>query len=320
MDRRAFLAAAAALPFALRVEASLAQTSGGTPLALVTADTESSLVAVHLSSGRIVRRLATLPGPRSIESLAAGDAIVAHTAEGAVTIVDGPTLRVRRVLRSFGEPRYTAMSPRDPYAYVTDSARGEVAVLDLPQGRIVHRVSVGGPARHLGIDASGRALWVALGTKAERVALLDLADTARPRLVGRIRPPFLAHDVGFAPDGRVWVTSGDRRAIAIYDAKTRRVLHLLRADAPPQHVTFMSRGAYVTSGKEGTLRIHALDGRLLRTTRVPVGSYNVQHGWGRILTPSLARGTLCVVDRRGGLVERVQVAPSSHDACFVMTA
>ena len=29
----------------------------------------------------------------------------------------------------------------------------------------------------------------------------------------------------------------------------------------------------------------------LRTTRVPVGSYNVQEGWGVVLTPSLSRGT-----------------------------
>jgi len=77
----------------------------------------------------------------------------------------------------------------------------------------------------------------------------------------------------------------------------------------------------VTSGEDGTLRVHSLkDGRVLRTTPVPDGSYNVQEAFGWIVTPSLDRGTFCVLDRQGRLARRVQVSPSSHDACFVMTA
>ena len=123
------------------------------------------------------------------------------------------------------------------------------------------------------------------------------------------------------PAGRVHSApaESDRGRIQVYDARTARPLFALRADAPPQHVTFAAGLAYVTSGDDGTLRLHDLrDGRLLRTTPVPVGSYNVQEGFGRILTPSLDRGTLCVVDERGAVLERVQVAQSSHDACFVV--
>ena len=56
---------------------------------------------------------------------------------------------------------------------------------------------------------------------------------------------------------------------------------------------------------------------MLRTTKVPVGSYNVQEGYGRVLTPSLDRGTLAILDAGGALLREVHVAPSSHDACFV---
>lgn len=139
MNRREFVAAAAAAPFVLRHPAALARTSGGVPVALVTADTEESVVAVHLTSGRLVRRLATLPGPRSIESVQGTTAVVAHTEEGAVTIVDAGQVRVRRVLRAFAEPRYTAASPDGRYAYVTDSSRAEVVVVDLARSRVVHR-------------------------------------------------------------------------------------------------------------------------------------------------------------------------------------
>jgi hypothetical protein len=86
-------------------------------------------------------------------------------------------------------------------------------------------------------------------------------------------------------------------------------------------VTFLGGVAYVASGDDGTVRVHSLaDGRVLRTTSVPVGSYNVQQGDTLVLTPSLERGTLCILGRDGRLLHRVQVARSSHDACVVVSA
>jgi hypothetical protein len=104
--------------------------------------------------------------------------------------------------------------------------------------------------------------------------------------------------------------------VAIHDARGGHVLRTLASGSPPQHVTFDASRAYVTSGVDGTLRVHALSGQLLRVTSIPVGSYNVQCGPGRILTPSLAHGTLCVLDEAGDVMRRVHVASSSHDACF----
>jgi outer membrane protein assembly factor BamB len=319
VNRREFLAGAVALPVTLRFAPGAL--AGGTPIALVTADTQARVAAVELGTGKIVRSIPTVAGPRSVESVF-GDGLVCHTAHGAVSLIDGATLRVRHVIRGFDEPRYAAAAPGGRYAFVTDSGRQEVVALDVRRGRIVGRVGVGGPARHISIDARGRILWVSLGSTAELVAIVDASRPAAPRLLHRLRPPFLAHDVGFAPGGRhVWVSSGDRGALAVYDRRSGEVLRRLPADAPPQHVTFAGGKAYVSSGDDGTLRVQSLkDGRVLRTTRIPVGSYNVQEAFGSIVTPSLARGTLCILDRRGRLLRRIQVAPSSHDACFVMSA
>jgi hypothetical protein len=66
------------------------------------------------------------------------------------------------------------------------------------------------------------------------------------------------------------------------------------------------------------VRAYSLAGRLLRTARVPPGSYNVQHAWGRVLTPSLEQGTISVLDEAGVVLRRQRVARSSHDACFVL--
>jgi 6-phosphogluconolactonase (cycloisomerase 2 family) len=267
-----------------------------------------------------VGRVRTVRGPRSIENIGARTALIAHTSAGVVSLLDGASLRVRALLRGFAEPRYTAADPLGRFAFVTDSGRGDIAVVDVLRDELVERVELGGPARHISASSSGRHLWVALGSKAQEVAVLAVPERGRPRLVSRLRPPFLAHDVGFAPDGRsVWVTSGDRGLIAVYDTRRRRIRFMVAADAPPQHVTFIGERAYVASGDDGTLNVHDLkDGRLLRATRIPLGSYNVQQGWGMVITPSLERGTLCLLKRSGRLAQQLRVARSSHDACLVM--
>jgi len=322
MNRREFLAAAAA-PLVLGVAPASARPAGGTPLALVTADLESHVVAVDISAGRVVRRLRTPPDPRSIESVGVVGALVAHTGEGRLTLIDSD-LRVRPVKADLAEPRYAAVSHDRRLAYVTDSGTYEVAVVDLSGRRIVGRVVVRGACRHIGIDRAGSRLWVVLGNSADEIAVLSLSDPARPRVTNRIQPPFRAHDVGFTPGGRrVWVTSGDSRRIAIYEANGELV-RTIGADAPPQHVTFMGHRAFVTSGDDAVLRVHALDGRRLRSAPVPAGSYNVQGSWDDrrarrwILTPSLAAGTLATFSPAGAALDELRVARSSHDACFLI--
>jgi hypothetical protein len=65
------------------------------------------------------------------------------------------------------------------------------------------------------------------------------------------------------------------------------------------------------------LRVHGADGKLLRLTRIPAESYNVQQAEGWVVTPGLGTGTLCVLDRNGRIVRSEQIARSSHDACIV---
>ena len=318
MNRREFLVAgAAATPVLLGGPSAWGR--GREPFALVTADKESHIAAVGLVSGRVRNRLHTRQGPRSIQSGRFGIAVAAHSALGVISLLEGWPLRVRRVLRGFSEPRYTAITPDGRHAFVTDSGAGEVAVVDLRRGRVVRRVGVGDHARHLALDPTGRTLWVGLGSSAAELSVVSVADPLAPRVLRRVRPPFLAHDVGFSPSGRrVWVTAGRERRIAVYAARGSRPLSVLAADDAPQHVTFGPSLAYVASGDGGTVRIHALsDHRLVRRARVPIGSYNVQRALGRVLTPSLARGTLTILDAHGRVIREVRVASAAHDACAV---
>src|SRR5687768_2523753 len=101
VDRGEFLRAALAVPFAPRM------LGGGAPVAFVTSDLESHVAVLDLETARVVRRIRTGPGPRSIESLHRYRAVVAHTEHGVVTLLDAATSRIRAELDSFEAPRYT---------------------------------------------------------------------------------------------------------------------------------------------------------------------------------------------------------------------
>jgi len=323
MDRRRFLAASAAGSLALASDPlAFAARLGGTPIAFVTADLESHVVVLDLSSAKTIARIRTGPGPRSIETVL-DMAVVAHTEYGAVSVLRVSPYGVRAELDDFEAPRYTCSRPLSSLsvpalAYITDSAREEVVTFDLGS-KILQRTRVPGPARHISISPDGRTIWTALGTKADLIAVLDARRPYEPRLDRTIRPPFLAHDVVFAPDGvHTWVTSGTERDLALYDRRSRRPIRILQADAPPQHVTFANGLAFVASGDDGTVRVHRPDGALIRTSRVPGGSYNVTFGWRRAVTPSLAQGTVALLDARGRVRATRSVARAAHDACVLV--
>ncbi len=317
MNRRDFLAASAAVALAPR---SLGASAAVAPrlVVLATADLEARLVAVDLASGTLLEHIPTTAYPRSIETVG-NTAVVAHSEMGVVSLLDGATRRITHVISGFGEPRYTAGHPDGRHAYVTDAKRGELVTLDIATGSVLAREPVGLLTRHIDIDPSGTRIWTALGSKAETIATLDVSTPGRPRLLGHIHPPFLAHDVAWAPDGEhVWVSSGDSRGLLVYTSGGRIVARL-PADGPPQHISFDRTTAFVTSGLSGTLRRHTLDGRELSLTRVPEGSYNVQYAHERVVTPALGYGSLCILDQAGTLLHREEIANSSHDACVVVT-
>ena len=204
--------------------------------------------------------------------------------------------------------------------YVTDSAAQEVVTVDAVRNRILARTRVPGPARHIGISIDGRTLWTSLGTAATRIAVLDNRNPRRPRFERTIVPPFLAHDVVFAPDGRtVWVTSGSERRIAVYRSAGRQPLRVVESGAAPQHVTFARQKVFVACGDDGMVHRHRLDGERVRESRVPVGSYNITFAFGQVVTPSLGQGTVSLLDRNGRVRVVRRVASAAHDACILVS-
>src|SRR4051812_4364711 len=144
--------------------------------AVAPCDADARIAVVDVRAGRVVRSIPSLPDPRSIELVGRGRALVCHTAAGAVSIVDGSPLVIRRVVHGFGEPRYTAAHPDGRHAFVTDSGTSEVVAVDVVHGRTLGRLKLDEWARHVTLDRAGRMLWVGLGSASERVAVVDVSQ------------------------------------------------------------------------------------------------------------------------------------------------
>ena len=292
--------------------------SGGSPVALVTAETMNELLAVSLPGGRILKRLRM---PADPENVATSDrtAVVVSTRGAAVTLVDIRRLRIVKVLRGFGSPHIPLIGADGRFAYVTDDTRGQLAVIDLVRRRVTRRVFVGYGAHHMTEDAPGNQLWVALGERARSIAVVDVSSPGHPRLLDHVDPHGGAHDLAFSPGGaRVWVTYDDRAEIGVFSASTGKLVRLLPAGSAPQHILFGPAGggghAYVTSGNDGTLRIFsARTGKPLHNVRTSYGSFNLATYGSFVATSSLYRGTLIEFDENGHRRLTRHVAPSARD-------
>jgi len=302
---------------ALIAPASQARINSGKIYALVTAETLNRLVVVE--SGRVIKRLPMPAGPENVEAFPNETAVVVSTRAGAVTLVDTRRLQVRRVFGGFDSPHIAAFSPDGTLIYVTDDARGELAVI---RDRVLDRVFVGLGAHHIAVGPKGRRLWIALGERARSISIVDTANPRRPSTVGRVDPHGLAHDLAFTPDGRyVWVTYDAGSVIRVFSARTRRPVATLYGGTPPQHVIFgragtvFDRTAYVTSGKDGTVReFQWRDRKLLRILHTPRGSFNMSAEFGWLATASLTQGI--VSEFVGTRRSSVRVAPAARDVAL----
>lgn len=306
------------LVFALLAPASHARVDGGTPIALVTAETLNELIAVELPSGRVLKRLEMPADPQNVET-GSTTAVVVSTRGAAVTLVDVRRLRVAKVLHGFGSPHIPLITAGGRYAYVTDDARGQLVVIDLLRRRVTRRVFVGFGAHHMAADRTGNELWVAIGERAHSIVVLDVSRPATPHILGHVDPHGLAHDLAFTPSGtRVWVTYDDRRSVGVFTAGAGRLVRTISAGSPPQHVAFAPSStrtrAFVTSGEDGTLRVFSgRTGRTLRVVRTSYGSFNIAAYGGFVATSSLYRGMLMDFGDNGDRRLAKALAPAARD-------
>jgi YVTN family beta-propeller protein len=298
--------------------------------ALVTDETQSRLLIVSLPSGRIAH---SVPVPADPEDIAAsgngGVVVVVSSAAGKVTIINRDTLRVVKTFGGFEQPHIDAISPDGAYAYVTDDSRGTLTVIRLSDLKVTDTVAVGVGAHHLAFSPTMRTVWVALGENAQRITTLStiqrgargagaVPDPGHPHVVGHFTPGFPAHDLGFSPDGRtVWVTSAAGSDVTAFDSRTHRVRFRVPVGAPPQHLAFEGRFAYLTSGYGSMIeKVSARTGHVVTRARAPYGSFELAAADGYVVSASLLRGTLAIYTPNLKLVRVVSLAPATREVAI----
>jgi DNA-binding beta-propeller fold protein YncE len=267
--------------------------AGGSPVALVTAETANEVLAVSLPDGKVLRRVRVYD-PQAIAAQQSGPAVVVSPS-GTVTLLAYPSLHVLRVFGGFRSPQIAAIAPDGEWAYVSDAATGYLTVIELAKREIVDRVFVGGGAHHLAVSPDGSRTWVALGETATTIVILNTSNPRAPRLIGRFRPRVAAHDLAFAPDGRsVWVSSASAPYVSVLNPHSGKLLARVPAGVGPQHVTFIPFGklrAVITSGYGSMVEtVNASTRRVVRRAAAPYGSFNVSAFGSFFATSSLLTG------------------------------
>jgi DNA-binding beta-propeller fold protein YncE len=300
------------------------------PQALVTDEAQNRLLIVDLPSGRIAH---SVPVPADPEDIAVsgngGVVVVVSSAAGKVTVLNRDTLRPIKTFGGFDEPHIAEISPDGSYAYITDDSRGTLTVIRLSDMKVSATVSVGQGAHHLAFSPADRTVWIALGENAEQVTALTtvvskpqgaspVINPGDPRVVGHFTPGFAAHDLGFSPDGRtVWVTSSVGPDVTAFSTANHRAVFRVPVGAPPQHLAFAGRFAYLTSGYGSTIeKVDAATGRVITRAAAPYGSFELDAADGYVVSASLLRGTLAIYNSDLKLVRVVKLAPATREVAI----
>jgi protein MpaA len=323
VTRLAVLALSSALAFAalFLAPAARAPLDTSTLRAYVTAEDDDAVVAVDLSSGRVLRRIPVADGPHNIAADPDGfRVVVTSPPAGRVTLLSGRALRVEHVFGGFGSPHDVELSPDGRYAYVTDESRGQIGVLDLVSRRVTARIRVGPRPHDLAV---GDLVWVT--HRGSNLTALDLRRPAHPRVTGHVAAGGPAHDISRAPDtANVYVTYWNSGTWGGIDAGTGRLLFRRRAGDLIHHVQFdyfAGNRAWLTDHADGrVLLASARTGRVLRTVAGCPGAHHVALARGRVAVACHDSGRLLVLDRSARKVRSIRVGRGLHGVAIAQTA
>ena len=288
------------------------------PEALVTAETRNRVIVVNLLTGGVVRRIPVPGGPEYVDGAVTLGAVSSPQA-GAVSIIAGPRWHVTRADEGFATPHIVSLSPDGDHVYVTDDRRGRFSVITLTTDRVTGTVFIGHGAHHLASSPNQHRVWIALGESARTIVIVDTQDLEKPTVISSFDPGFAAHDLAFSPSGRqVWVTSAAGPDVAVLRAANHRLLFHVHVGAPPQHVAFLGRYAYLTSGYGRTVeQVDAATGAIVRRARVPYGSFELAAADGLVVTASLLDGDVATFTPALRLLRVQRLAPETRDVAIV---
>jgi DNA-binding beta-propeller fold protein YncE len=266
---------------AVALVAVSASHAGGAPVAFVSAEHSSQLVAVNLATKRVIARIPVARGPHNVADAVVGRrpyVLVTSPPAGAVTLLDAVSRKVVKVFRGFGSPHDVEVEGRR--AYVTDEARGQLVVIGLRSRRVLARINVG-PRPH---DVAIGDVAVVTHGRASTYLTLVPRNLGRARAVRRISAHGAPHDVAKQPDtANVYLTYWDSGAVGALDWGRARLRWKRRVGSLVHHVAFdyyAGNRLWVTDHATGhAYLLSARNGRVLRSLAgCPGGAHHMALG------------------------------------------
>jgi YVTN family beta-propeller protein len=234
--------------------------------------------ALDTETGEKTIWLETGTGPHEIEVSPDGRyAVVSNYGTrqepgNSLTVIDWQRREVVRVidLGRNSRPHGMAFLPNGSLA-VTIEGANSLAIVDIPEGPVRRRISVGpGTAHMVAASPDGAVAWVtniAAGT-------LEKVDVTAGEVVATIVTGGGAEGVAVTPDGtEVWVTNRAADTVSVVDATSLEIVATLASEGVPIRIAFMPDGAraLVTNARAATVSVFDVDSRsLLRTIDVAV--------------------------------------------------
>jgi len=309
-----------ALALLALVPASSAKDHAPKPVAFVSAEDDDQLVAVDLTSSRVVGRIRVPDGPHNVAAAGGRWVLVTSPPAGAVTLVDGFSRKVVKVFRGFGYPHDVEFDAESGRAYVTDESRGQIVVIDPFARRIVSRFRVGPRPHDLAIGD------VALVTHSSSnpdvtTAALPLGRARVVRQLG-VRGP--AHDITSQPDSATfYVTYWGTGSVAAVDWTRGRVLWRRKVGTLVHHVQFdyfAGDRLWATDNMSGRVYLlSARNGRVLRTLSGCPGAHHVALGglFSGVVVACHDADALAIYDTRSWRRKLVPVGSGPHGVAVI---
>jgi YVTN family beta-propeller protein len=179
-------------------------------------------------------------------------AVHLHGAEaaGRIVVLDPETLEEAAPAIVAGDhPAHVVVDAGNRYAFVTDSGRNSVLVVELEAARVEREIPTCGYPHGLRLSPDGGELYVAC-VQSDQVAVIEVAAGTEAVRIEVGRAPV---QVGFTPDGgQVWVSLRDEDAVAVIDTGTREVVEKVAVGRGPIQVFGTPDGRYMYVANEGT--------------------------------------------------------------------
>ena len=147
------------------------------------------------------------------------------------------------------DPAHVLVDANERFAYVTNSTDNDLAIVDLPQKRVVGTIATGKMPHGMRMSPDGSAIYIA-NVNDYNISVIDVGQA---KDVARIAVGKAPVQVGFTPNGRfVYVSLRDENSVAVIDTAQRRKIVSIPVGRSPIQVFLTPDGRFVYVANQGT--------------------------------------------------------------------